>query len=254
MSDRVRMWCLRHAESENVTTGTAGAVPAAPLTARGRHQARDAARILAAEPITRVYASTAVRAWQTAGHLAAMPDLDVTAMPELAEVGIGTHEGTNDLTIRARTAEVLHAWIVEQDLRQRVSDGETGHQVLTRMTAAFEKIAGAHPGETVAVVGHVASLTVALGRLCALGPQVWGTPLPPDCREGDIAVGTDRRAKSLAPLTRRTARSPSTTLGWGEPANRVGVCLRRRAASAPPPRSPGAVRSRSRRCRSPARG
>jgi broad specificity phosphatase PhoE len=46
------------------------------------------------------------------------------------------------------------------------------------VTAAFQKIASAHPGETVAVVGHVASLTVALGRLCSLGSGVWGTPLP----------------------------------------------------------------------------
>ena len=178
MSGRVRVWCLRHAESENVTAGTAGAVPTAPLTARGCRQALDAAQILAAEPITRVYCSTALRARQTAGHLAAVPDLYVTVMPELVEVGIGEHEGTNDPAIRARTAQVLHAWVVEQDLGQRVSDGETGHQVVARVTAAFQKIARAHPGETVAVVGHVASLTVALGPLCALGSQVWGTPLP----------------------------------------------------------------------------
>ena len=57
------------------------------------------------------------------------------------------------------------------------ADGETGQQVVARMTAAFQKIASAHPGETVAVVGHVASLTVALGRLCSLGSGVWGTPL-----------------------------------------------------------------------------
>ena len=85
-------------------------------------------------------------------------------MPELVEVGC--------------TAEVLRAWVVEQDLRRRVADGETGHQVVARVTAAFQQIAGAHPGETVAVVGHVASLTVALGRLCSLGSRVWGTPLP----------------------------------------------------------------------------
>jgi broad specificity phosphatase PhoE len=175
---RVRVWCLRHAESENVTTGTAGAVPTAPLTARGRRQARVAAQMLAAEPVTRVYSSTAVRARQTARHLAAMPDLGVTAMPELVEVGIGEHEGTTDPAIRTRTAQVLHAWVVEQDLDQRVSDGETGHQVVARVTTALQKIARDHPGETVALVGHVASLTVGLGRLCALGSQVWGTPLP----------------------------------------------------------------------------
>ena len=163
MSDHVRVWCLRHAESENVTTGTA-AVPTTPLTARGRRQAIAAAQQLAGEPITRIYSSTALRARQTAVLLALPPGLPSTAMPKLVEVGC--------------TADVLHAWVVEQDLERRAAGGETGQQVVARVTAALQQIASAHPGETVAVVGHVASLTVALGRLCALGSRVWGIPLP----------------------------------------------------------------------------
>lgn len=178
MNGCVRVWCLRHGESENVIAGIAGAVPAAQLTAHGRHQAIEAAQVLAGEPITRVYSSTALRARQTAELFASGAAQDVTAMPELAEVGIGKYEGTREPAIRAQTAEVLRAWIVEQDLGQRVADGETGHQVVTRVTAAFQAIARTHPRETVAVVGHVASLTVALGQLCTLGSQVWGTPLP----------------------------------------------------------------------------
>ncbi|MGR6919460.1 histidine phosphatase family protein [[Actinomadura] parvosata] len=137
-----------------------------------------ASSALAAEPITRIYSSTALRAQQTAMHLATLPDLDIKAIPELAEVGIGRHEGTSDPAIRTQTAQVLHVWIVEQDLGQRIADGETGHQVVARMTAALQTIVSTHPGETVAVAGHVASLTVALGQLYALGHHVRGTPLP----------------------------------------------------------------------------
>lgn len=163
MSDRVRIWCLRHAESEHNTTGTA-AVPATPLTARGRQQAVEAAQELAAEPITAIYASTALRARQTAELLAATPGRPITAMPGLVEARC--------------TADELRAWVVDRDLAQRAEDGETGEQVVARVMAAFRQIVGAHPGATVAVVGHVASLTVALGRSCALGPGVWGTLLP----------------------------------------------------------------------------
>lgn len=164
MSDRVRVWCLRHAESEHLAAGAAGALPNTPLTARGRRQAIEAAQQLAAEPITRIYSSTALRARQTAALLATTPGLPITAMPELVEVGC--------------IADELRAWVIEQDLGRRGADGEMGYQVVARVTAAFQQIASAHPGETVAVVGHVASLTVALGRLCSLGPGVWGTPLP----------------------------------------------------------------------------
>jgi alpha-ribazole phosphatase/probable phosphoglycerate mutase len=94
----VRVWCLRHAESRNVTAGIAGAVPSAPLTERGRGQATAAARTLADEPLTTVYASTALRAEQTA-RLLAGPGADVVATPELAEVA--TDHGARS-AVRAR--------------------------------------------------------------------------------------------------------------------------------------------------------
>jgi broad specificity phosphatase PhoE len=165
-----RVWCLRHAESENVTGGVAGAMPTARLTARGHRQAAAAARTLPA--VTSVYSSTALRARETAGYLAPAIEL-----PELAEVHLGAQEGSRAPTVHAETAAVLRAWIVDEALDRRVADGESGHEVLARVTAAFRTIATRHPDGTVAVVGHVASLTVALGRLCGLGPAVWGTPL-----------------------------------------------------------------------------
>ena len=163
MSASVRLWCLRHAECE-ANAGVPEAGDDSRLTALGCRQATDAASELAVEPITRIYASTALRARQTAELLATTPGLHITAMPELVEADC--------------SADVLRAWVVDRDLGRRAADGETGHQVLARMTAALRKIVAAHPGGTVADVGHVASLAVALGTLCALGAGVWGTPLP----------------------------------------------------------------------------
>ncbi len=59
--------CRRHAQSVNVSTHQAGALPEVPLTDLGRHQAEVAARSVAGAGITAIYASTAVRAEQTAG-------------------------------------------------------------------------------------------------------------------------------------------------------------------------------------------
>ena len=173
-----RLWCLRHAESENVTAALAGALPNAPLTEHGHHQALQAATALACEPVTRVYSSTALRARQTAQPLAAARGVEIDTVDGLVEMGIGRHEGSGGADVRARTAEVLRSWVVDGRLDERVADGETGHDVLARTTTALERITRHHPGETVAVVGHVASLTLALSRLCALGASVWGAPLP----------------------------------------------------------------------------
>jgi alpha-ribazole phosphatase/probable phosphoglycerate mutase len=128
--------------------------------------------MLAAEPISRIYCSTAVRARETAELLAdglravspGSPAVPVVAMPGLVEAEV--------------SAEVLRAWVVEGNLARRAADGETGDKVVSRMEAVVREIADAGAGRTVAVVGHVASLTLGLGRLCGLGTVVWGTPLP----------------------------------------------------------------------------
>ena len=202
MADRqqgggVRFLCLRHGESANVVDGLAGALPLAPLTARGREQATTAGRALrdqgVDQGVVRVCASTALRARETARLVAAElgpgAAQEVLALPELVEVGLGREEGSADPAVRARTAAVLHAWVVGQDLDARVADGENGHQVAARVRRAFDGLAdgfaggladgfaGGLAGGTVVVVGHVASLTAGLGLLCGLGARVWGTPL-----------------------------------------------------------------------------
>lgn len=178
MGRPLRIWLLRHAESANVVAGLAGALPAAELTDRGVAQAAAAARQLAAERLSAVYASTAVRAIRTAEAIAGPHGLPVIQDPRLGEVSIGRLEGSADPAVRRRTAEILRAWVVERDLEQRVCDGESGYEVLARLSAALGAIEDAHRGETVAVVGHVAALTVALAEVFGFGSSVWGEPLP----------------------------------------------------------------------------
>ncbi|MEQ4715218.1 histidine phosphatase family protein [Nonomuraea sp. B19D2] len=176
---RVRVLCLRHGESENVVAGAAGALPLAGLTAKGQAQAAETAELLRVEGITRIYASTALRARQTAEIMAhVLGPAEVVTLPGLVEMGVGRLEGATDPATRVRTAEVLRAWIVDGRLDEAVADGEDGHAVTARVVDALASIATAHPGETVALVGHVGSLTVGLSTLCALGRQVWGAPLP----------------------------------------------------------------------------
>jgi alpha-ribazole phosphatase/probable phosphoglycerate mutase len=166
----VILTCLRHAESENVVAGASGALPDAPLTVRGEAQAR---AVLIGTGT--VYASAAVRARRTA-ELLGGGGHRVVVRPGLAEFGIGAREGVVDAALRRETADVLHAWVVAGDLDRRVADGETGHQVLARMTAVLTEIAAA--GADAGLVGHVGSLTLTLSVLCRLGGTVWGAPLP----------------------------------------------------------------------------
>jgi broad specificity phosphatase PhoE len=174
----VRVLCLRHAESENVLAHAAGALPTAPLTPRGRHQATRAAHLLRDEVITHIYASTALRARQTADIIADHLNVQITTLPELLETNIGRKEGATDPAIAAETARVLHSWVVQKNLTPRVADGETGHEVVARIARAFTTITTAHTSGTVVLIGHVASLTAGLSALCGLHTRIWGAPLP----------------------------------------------------------------------------
>ena len=176
------IWCLRHGESSNVVAGQSGALPDAALTRTGRAQAVAAAATLATlgRRPTRVYASTAVRAMQTADLLVSGLSLREPLIPlnGLVEVCLGRGEGHTGAPIQAEAAQVLHTWVVGGGLDARVADGENGHEVVARMTSALHTIAADNKDGVVALVGHVASLTAGLSALCGLGAEVWGRPLP----------------------------------------------------------------------------
>ena len=184
-----RLACLRHGESENVVSRQAGALPGARLTARGRDQAAAAAIPLRDWQADAIYASDAVRSQETAAIIAGALHLDVTVLPALAEVGLGTAEGATDAGTWRCVVQVLQAWLIRGDLGPRVADGESGHEVTGRVGGALAGIAGAHPGRTAIVVGHTGSLAAAVSVLCGNGPSLWAAPLPhavpfPLTREG----------------------------------------------------------------------
>jgi hypothetical protein len=133
------------------------------LTELGCRQATDAARELAVEPITRIYASTLRRARQTAELLATTPGLRITAVPELVEAECN--------------AGVLRAWVVDRDLGRRAADGETGHQVLARVTAALQKIVDAPPARP-SVPRRVGRPRLALPGMACIGAARGGRLMP----------------------------------------------------------------------------
>lgn len=178
MKAHIRIWCLRHPESVNVIAGQAGSLPAAELTERGRDQANAVALQLSSHAISWIYTSTAVRAVQAGEIISNKLGVGVTALPELLEVDLGNSEGTTDRSTISQTAEVLRCWIEGVDLSERVDDGENGYSVVRRIEDAFERIERERRGSTVVVIGHVASLTAGLSKMCDLGMRVWGLPLP----------------------------------------------------------------------------
>ncbi len=164
----MRLILVRHGETaSNVKMALDSLPPGPPLTDAGVAQAAALAEQLAAEPVAAVYASTAVRAQQTAAPVAAAHGLDVEVVEGVQEIFCGDLEGRHDREAFEIFIATVKQW-AEGDLDVPLPGGESGRQVLDRYLDAVDKIAAKHAdGETVVLVSHGASLrmgALALAR------------------------------------------------------------------------------------------
>jgi probable phosphoglycerate mutase len=150
-----RLFLARHGQTDaNVRMAIDSAPPGGPLTEQGRRQAEELADSMATEQIVGVYASTAIRAQQTAQPIADQHDVRVQITEGLHEVGVGDLEGNTDHDSLRAFAEVFRAWAVDGDLSRTMPGGESGQQIVDRFTKALEGIQAAHRDGTVVVVSH----------------------------------------------------------------------------------------------------
>ena len=132
-----------------------------PLDGVGRAQAAALARRLAAEPVTAVYASRALRAQQTAAPVAAAHALPVVPLDGVHEVSCGDLEGNADAVSRARFAEVYQGWL-RGELDARLPGGDSALDLRARFVPAVESVL---EGGTLVVVSHGAAIPLAVGAM-----------------------------------------------------------------------------------------
>ncbi|HEV8549810.1 MAG TPA: histidine phosphatase family protein [Polyangiaceae bacterium] len=134
------------------------------LSAAGREQAERLAERLAAEPVDAFYASPLGRTLATAGIVAAPHGLPVVPRDGLREIDHGHWEKLTRAEVEARHPAEYAAW--EQDpFTFAPAGGESGAAVMARALPALREIVLAHPGRTVVVVSHKATIRLLL---CAL--------------------------------------------------------------------------------------
>lgn len=154
---------MRHGQSEgNVTRRLSAAEPGAPLTERGRQQAKDAAVALGDRNVARVYCSPLLRARQTAAELsAALGAGEPVVLQGMREFELGEVEGSDADADWARVDAVFDAWL-DGDLEVALPGAESAADVVARVRDALEGVADLHRGETVVVVSHGGAMSLAL--------------------------------------------------------------------------------------------
>src|SRR4051794_3244921 len=157
----MRLLLVRHGQIQSNVEGLLDtAVPGPALTALGREQAKALPTALADEAIGAIWASTALRARQTAEPLARELRLESAVHDGIREISAGQYElSSAERDVRAYIGSVL-AWS-KGDLDRRIPGGEDGHEFFGRFDAVIEEAVGdardaGH--ETVAVVSHGAAI------------------------------------------------------------------------------------------------
>ncbi len=164
---------VRHGETAANAGGIWHGSTDTALSDKGREQARRVGQHLldAPEAYHHIYSSPLQRARHTAEAIATGLELGVREDKGLSEYDLGSWEG--------KTYQELHAthrlWDnIREDPHFAPHGGESPIQVVGRYIEALRRIAAAHPGQSVIVVGHGGAISMALAKLIKGAYTSWG--------------------------------------------------------------------------------
>lgn len=131
---------IRHAQSEANADGVINTyVPGPGLSREGKGQAEQLAHQLGHKDYDSVYASTMVRAQQTAAPLAAELGKQVEVLPGLREINAGWYNGKPE-SMASSTYLLAPADWIRGDRQDSIPGGANGNEFNDRFTAAINKI------------------------------------------------------------------------------------------------------------------
>jgi probable phosphoglycerate mutase len=170
-----RILAIRHGETAwNVDTRIQGHLNI-PLNATGHWQAERLGQALAAENISAIYASDLSRAHETAMYVSRASGIPVVPDLGLRERGFGDFEGRTFAEIEIALPDQAERWR-KRDPAFAPSGGESLLQVQERVLSAVNRLAKAHPGELIVMVGHGGVMDVlyrAATRLDLQAARTW---------------------------------------------------------------------------------
>jgi probable phosphoglycerate mutase len=159
-----RLLLVRHGATELSAEDRFSGSVGVDLSDEGRRQAAALAQRIADDAIHAVYASPLGRAHETAAILAAPHRLAVAPRDGLREISHGHWEGLRRREVEERFPDEYAAW-EEDPFTFAPQGGESGVSVLARALPVVREIVVAHPGQTVLVVSHKATLRLILSSL-----------------------------------------------------------------------------------------
>jgi broad specificity phosphatase PhoE len=162
-----RVYLSRHGETTLMAEDRFAGSTDVELSDVGRGQVEALARRLAKEPIEHVYTSPLRRARITADAIARPHGLVPTEASGLREIDHGRWEGKGREDVAREFPDEYAAW-TDDPFRCAPEGGESGVQAMARALMALRGIVERHPGATVALVSHKATIRLVLCSLLGI--------------------------------------------------------------------------------------
>ncbi|MEO0649221.1 MAG: histidine phosphatase family protein [Planctomycetota bacterium] len=167
MTNVTRIHLVRHGVVEARWSGRLYGDLDVELSAEGREQARQAAVRLAAQPLDAVVSSDLARARFGAEQIAEGRELEVRVQPALREISRGAWAGRPIEEVKAENPGALEAWFAAPE-HSRPPEGESIHDLRSRVLPALQALADEHRGGELAVVAHGWVIRSTLGWILGL--------------------------------------------------------------------------------------
>ncbi|WP_448583859.1 phosphoserine phosphatase PspA [Thermocrinis sp.] len=160
----VRLFLVRHAESEWNPIGRYQGLLDPELSERGKIQAQLLAKALEKEKPDIIYSSPLTRTYQTALEIAKKHNLEVIKDKRIIEIDHGVWSGMLVDEVKEKYPEDFKKWL-EEPHRIKFEGGESLKDVYDRVKEFLEFIKQNHQNQTVVAVSHTVPMRA---MLCAL--------------------------------------------------------------------------------------
>jgi uncharacterized phosphatase len=190
-----RFFIIRHGETVwNADHNRYSGRTDVELSDKGRLQAEQAAALLKGSRFNRIYASTLIRARETAKPIAANHSLELQTDERLVEADFGQWEGKHSHIVQSEHAEQWKAWVGDAAPEVRAGGtGETRGEIAERMTSFITDSAKAYPEERIAVVSHSTAIRLLVASI--LGMPLYAFRRLSLSNAGVTIIDTDKDGK-----------------------------------------------------------
>jgi len=160
----VRLFLVRHAESEWNPVGRYQGLLDPELSERGRIQAKLLASAFEKEKIDVIYSSPLKRTYQTAVEIASKHNLEVIKEKRIIEIDHGVWSGMLVDEVKEKYPEDFRRWL-EEPHKVKFEGGESLEEVHERVREFLKFVKENHQNQTVVAVSHTVPIRA---MLCAL--------------------------------------------------------------------------------------